>query len=180
MYHAYTIKDIVNNLINIWGIEDNKKNTTKIRQQLTRQLKKNNKWSNAKTKIIGRNKTKYWTAPEVDAIKRSMEPYMAKISNIDYNEILKKRKLIIDEYFADPNEIDYAKDDELQAMPTNQELVFVMIKKLFEEKYKINITQWKNDKFIINEGANIINPDIETIKAYERLKNPAKSYITKK
>ena len=75
--------------------DDDNLNFNKIRIKCTRVLKELDYWDNAETKLIGRNKTKFFTSEQVSKLSNELHSYLLKQSSLD---IPKTSKFKPDEY----------------------------------------------------------------------------------
>ena len=165
---SISLTDYVHQCMEYYDIpnDDNNLNFNKIRIKCTRILKESGEWDNAETKLIGRNKTRFFTSEQVSELSNELHSYLLKQSSLD---IPKTSKFKPDEYME---KFTINKD-----ISRNEKLM-VMIEALFNEKFTLNTKLWELDKNMLHNHNS--DNSAECIVAKERLSNPNKYYVKKK
>ena len=163
-----SLTDYVHQCMEYYDIpnDNNNLNFNKIRIKCTRVLKELGYWDNAETKLIGRNKTKFFTSEQASKLTDELHSYLLKQSSLDIPKTSKFK----------PNE--YMEKFTINKDISRNEKLMVMIEALFNEKFTLNTKLWELDKNTLH------NPNSENssnhIIAKERLSNPNKYYVKKK
>ena len=94
---SISLTDYVHQCMEYYDIpnDDNNLNFNKIRIKCTRILKESGEWDNAETKLIGRNKTRFFTSEQISKLSNELHSYLLKQSSLD---IPKTSKFKPDEY----------------------------------------------------------------------------------
>lgn len=78
---VYTLQDIINKLLEEYSIENNKKNSDKLRKKFTRTFQELNIWDNAQQiSINGNRNSKVFNENDIEKLKFSTEKYLIKLS----------------------------------------------------------------------------------------------------
>lgn len=163
-----SLTDYVHQCMEYYDIpnDNNNLNFNKIRIKCTRVLKELGYWDNAETKLIGRNKTKFFTSEQASKLTDELHSYLLKQSSLDIPKTSKFK----------PNE--YMEKFTINKDISRNEKLMVMIEALFNEKFTLNTKLWELDKNTLH------NPNSENssnhIIAKKRLSNPNKYYVKKK
>lgn len=163
-----SLTDYVHQCMEYYDIpnDNNNLNFNKIRIKCTRVLKELGYWDNAETKLIGRNKTKFFTSEQASKLTDELHSYLLKQSSLDIPKTSKFK----------PNE--YMEKFTINKDISRNEKLMVMIEALFNEKFTLNTKLWELDKNTLH------TPNSENssnhIIAKERLSNPNKYYVKKK
>lgn len=82
---SISLTDYVHQCMEYYDIpnDDNNFNFNKIRIKCTRILKKSGEWDNAETKLIGRNKTRFFTSEQISKLSKELHSYLLKQSSLD-------------------------------------------------------------------------------------------------
>lgn len=165
---SISLTDYVHQCMEYYEIpnDNNNFNFNKIRIKCIRVLKESGEWDNAETKLIGRNKTRFFTPEQVSKLSNELHSYLLKQSSLD---IPKTSKFKPDEYIE---KFTINKDI------SRNEKFMVMIEALFNEKFTLNTKLWELDKNMLHNHNS--ENSAESIVAKERLSNPNKYYVKKK
>lgn len=168
VYKSISLTDYVNYCMEYYDIPigNDRLNFNKIRIKCTRVLKDLGYWDNAETKLVGRNKTKFFTSEQIEELSDIIQPYLLKQSNLDL-----------------PKTLNFNLDSYIDKFTINQDIsrnekLMVMIEALFNEKFMLNSKLWEMDKRIVLTDTS--KTQQEHSIAQERLSNPCKYYVKQK
>lgn len=177
-----TLINYVDSLIEKFNLNNDNNTRNSLRRKCIRELKKINIWDSAKTKTIGRQKTKVFTDNQLNLLYKELEPYLIKRSNIDINAFNSYRENVKN-YKENLENMDYTELDEHYfdiPVVTQSDINNLMLEAVFLKFYEpINVKLWNKDietVTFIDEFDEEQTGSIEVFQAHERLQNPLKSY----
>lgn len=187
MSRKIALSTYVEDTMDIFEIPNNKSNFARIRKKFQRELDKMGVWKKAKTKRIGRSKTKLFSENDLLSARLSITDYLLKNGNIDEESY----KAYQDDFknadnFSLVRTQEKEEEKEFLRMcgiseVTHQEKLNLMIEAIFKVFYdEIDIELWNSDK-ATGSLANFDDPQgIEGFKVMKRLNNPVDSYCKRK
>ena len=198
-----SLKDFIINELETYHIPVNKKNLAKLRSHFTKELKYKKLWDQAPTKLVERSKTKTFKKEDLEAIAKSLSPYLInlsiKASGLDPKKIealQKKHQQKLDD--AEEEWITYISthsqrqiENDLHNDPTPklstdqkyQALNFLMTQAIFDRFFTMTKEQkdlYLHDFASTKQDSDLTYNDKGWIIAQERLKKPEKYYYSRK
>lgn len=165
----YTLTDFIINELEKYNLPVTKKNLAKLRNKYTRELKKENLWETAETKLIGRAQTKIFKEKDLTKIAKKFISYMKKqvVKQSPYNkhEIEKFSKEI--QSNIDDNEQEFLKKlsnqqpkFETTKKQKKEALNNLMLEAIFNHFFKMSPQQKKT--FEKDISAQNLDPELHT------------------
>lgn len=185
MINYTTLTQFVDEQLTKFKIPNNEKNQNKLRAKFTRTLKKLGLWDNAETKLIGRKRTKVFTAHELYQLYQVVEQYLVKrspaISIEDLEEFRNRHKKNIEDIRNMTQEqLEMERESEWYVPPkvTREEKIELMVTAIFEEFFEpLDEEQW-NDDIATFYYTDVSEQDsVECFLAGKRLRSKLSSYV---
>lgn len=183
-----TLTQFVDEQLTKFKIPNNEKNQNKLRVKFTRTLKKLGLWDNAETKLIGRKRTKVFTAHELYHLYQVVEPYLVKKSPVisieDLEEFRNKHKKNIEDIRNMTQEqLEMERESEWYVPPkvTREEKIELMVTAIFEEFFEpLDEEQWNNDIATFYYTDVSEQDSVECFLAGKRLNSKLSSYVKRR